>query len=139
MKVLLIYIFLGCFIIAYFRKCSRSEREAEDKLKFLETSEHIERLNELKTRIETVEQMITNIETCDPEQRATALNISMPGSSSSYSIIANSSNEKILELLCDERKKLRSSLQNELEKMSYRCNGNNNGNIHKISRRGAQK
>ncbi len=124
MKVTIFYLFLGFLVLLRFKKKTQCSLEKENDLRFIEVSEYIDRLNELKNKIETIERMITDIELCEPDQRATAFNISMPGSSASYDLLINNDHEKILELLKSERKKLRSSLQKELSEMQYRCNGN---------------
>ena len=68
--------------------------------------------------------MITEIEICEPAERATSINISMPTNNSGIQIIANNSSDEILDLLHKERKKLRSSLANEIQNLKYRCNEN---------------
>ena len=91
-------------------------------------------INELKDKIQNIENIITEIELCNPDERATAINILMPTNNSGIQIVANNSSAAILDLLYTERQTLRSSLVNEIKNLKYRCNGNDNGNIENLNR-----
>ena len=131
---------IGCFILvvkAIERDTHSVQNKATDKhddIDFVTISEQIDHLNELKDNLQSIEDMITEIEICEPEERATAINISMPTNNTGIQIVANNSSDDILKLLHKERQRLRSSLVNEIKNLKYRCNGNDNGNIENLSR-----
>ena len=135
---------LGCFILvvkAIERDTHTTDNKTTDKhddIDFVTISEQLEHLNELKDNLQSIEDMITEIEICQPEERATAINISMPTNYTGIQIVANNSSDEVLKLLHKERQKLRSSLTNEIKNLQYRCNGNDNGNIEDLNRGGAK-
>ncbi len=135
---------LGCFILvvkAIERDTHTTDNKTTDKhddIDFVTISEQLEHLNELKDNLQSIEDMITEIEICQPEERATAINISMPTNNTGIQIVANNSSDEVLKLLHKERQKLRSSLTNEIKNLQYRCNGNDNGNIEDLNRGGAK-
>mgnify|MGYP003445987106 CR=1 FL=1 len=135
---------LGCFILV-FKAIARDTHSVQSKsadeqsdIDFVTVSEQLEHLNELKDNIQSIEDMITEIEICEPEERATAINISMPTNNTGIQIVANNSSDEILKLLHKERQKLRSSLAKEIANLQYRCNGNDNGNIEDLNRGGTK-
>ena len=125
---------LGCFILVFkaiARDTHSVQSKATDKhsdIDFVTISEQLDYLNELKDKIQNIEDMITEIEICQPEERATAINISMPTNNTGIQIIANNSSDDILNLLHKERRRLRSSHANEIKNLNYRCNENCNEN-----------
>jgi len=135
---------IGCFILVFKaieRDAHSVQNKATDKhddIDFDTISEQLEHLNELKDNLQSIEDMITEIEICQPEERATAINISMPTNNTGIQIVANNSSDEVLKLLHKERQKLRSSLTNEIKNLQYRCNGNDNGNIEDLNRGGAK-
>ena len=135
---------IGCFILVFKaieRDAHSVQNKATDKhddIDFVTISEQIDHLNELKDNLQSIEDMITEIEICQPEERATAINISMPTNNTGIQIIANNSSDDILALLHKERKRLRFSLSDEIKNLQYRCNGNDNGNIEDLNRGGTK-
>src|SRR5574344_2984176 len=125
---------LGFFILifkAMAKDISSTQSKSTDEqpdLDFVTISTQLDYINELKDNIQNIENMITEIEICEPAERATSINISMPTNNSGIQIIANNSSDEILDLLHKERKKLRSSLANEIQNLKYRCNENCNEN-----------
>lgn len=97
----------------------------------------IDDLTEKKTQLEIIENMITDIENCEPSERATAFNISMPANSCSVSLLANNSSECILQLLYSERQALRSSIVHSVRILSGMCHENVNANSAVKYSRGA--
>ena len=125
---------LGCFILVV-KAIERDSHSVQNKytdkhddIDFVTISEQIDYLNDLKDKIQNIEDMITEIEICQPEERSTAINISMPTNNTDIQLIANNSSDEILNLLHKERQKLRSSLANEIKNLKYRCNENCNEN-----------
>ena len=135
---------LGCFILVVkaierdtYSVQSKSADEQSD-IDFITISTQLDYINELKDKIQNIENMITEIEICQPEERATAINISMPTNNAGIQIIANNSSDDILDLLHKERQRLRFSLADEIKNLQYRCNGNDNGNIEDLNRGGTK-
>ena len=135
---------LGCFILVFkaiardtYSVQSKSADEQSD-IDFITISTQLDYINDLKDKIQNIENMITEIEICQPEERATAINISMPTNNAGIQIIANNSSDDILDLLHKERQRLRFSLADEIKNLQYRCNGNDNGNIEDLNRGGTK-
>lgn len=99
----------------------------------------IDELTEKKNQLEIIENMITDIENCDPSERATAFNISMPNNNCSVSLLANNSSDSILKLLYSERHALRSSIVKSISILSGMCHENVNANVAINYSRGAAK
>src|SRR5574344_1145044 len=140
MTFISVFISLGCFILV-FKAIARDTRSVQNKstdeqsdIDFVKISTQLDYINELKDKIQNIENMITEIEICQPEERATAINISMPTNNTGIQIIANNSSDDILALLHKERKRLRFSLSDEIKNLQYRCNGNDNGNNEDLKR-----
>ena len=135
---------LGCFILVFkaiardtYSVQSKSADEQSD-IDFITIYTQLDYINDLKDKIQNIEDMITEIEICQPEKRATSINISMSTNNTGIQIIANNSSDDILDLLHKERQRLRFSLANEIKNLQYRCNGNDNGNIMDLNRGGAK-
>ncbi len=131
---------LGCFILV-FKAIARDMHSDQTKstnqhsdVDFVAVATQLDYINELKDKIQNIENIITEIELCNPDERATAINILMPTNNSGIQIVANNSSAAILDLLYTERQTLRSSLVNEIKNLKYRCNGNDNGNIENLNR-----
>ena len=130
-----IYIFILMYIICRLFYCKSREpapkhdnKEEVNQIELIEVSEQLDKIIIIKEQLYSVEKMITDIEICKPEERATAINISMPTNNTGIQIIANNSSDEVLNLLLNERKKMRSSLANEIKNLQYRCNENCNEN-----------
>lgn len=118
---------LTALVIRYrLKKCGLLDRmqSVTGDVDFVELMDEIDNLSDLKEQLEEVENMLTEIEGADPNQRGIALHISMPTSNNNYSLLANNSSEAVIQMLYSERQKLRSSLVNEIEKMRIRSTKN---------------
>lgn len=128
--------FIACLLIigaAYIYKkihtygnaseASREDQQAQ-KLSFFEIESSIDELTHYKQQLLEIENMITDIESCAPDECATAFNISTPTSNSSLVLLANRNSECILNLLYSEREICRSSIVKIIQNLSERCNGN---------------
>lgn len=109
------------------------EEKKSDNLSLSKVAEQINQLNQLKEELYSIEKMITEIEICQPDERSTAVNISMPTNESTITIMANNTSDEILVLLQKERLKLRSSLSCEIKNLQYRCNDNCNDNYKSLN------
>jgi len=142
--------FLGFVICKVFRKSEdhndNDESETvDDGIAYNELSDHINSLNSLKENVDRLDDMITNIKICSPDQELKNITISVPdnrGNNVSYKFIVDGEDivsAYVLEILNAERLKLRSSLNIEARKYSDRCNGNCNGNYDVLGSRGVVK
>ena len=91
---------------------------------FDELTERIEALSDLKEQLYDVENMITEIEAAKQGKRGIALNLTMPTADTKYNFLVNNQSEAVLELLYAERRKLRSSIVEELSKITIRSTKN---------------
>lgn len=136
----IIYISILCslFYKAFHRKSySESDTETEKEqtsLSYVSLEEHINILNCMKERLNIIEQMITDIEVCSPESEYKGVCISVPdnqGKYNKYELLIDGEDDNslnLLDILYNERQQLRTSLCEEIEKYSTRCNENCNGN-----------
>ena len=90
---------------------------------FVDLTEKIDSLSDLKEQLLEIENMITEIESAEQNERQIALNLSMPTADNQYIFLVNNSCNAVLELLYSERKKLRSSIISVIEKGSVTTNG----------------
>lgn len=124
MKILLVVFYIAVFAFAIhkgFRKNSvPSDRSDID---FAETKDHISRLNALEEHLEQVENLITDIECCSPDQHQTYITI-LSGTREVRLHIdgTNQSTQDLLKTLYNERKVLRTSLSEEIKNYGVRCN-----------------
>lgn len=91
---------------------------------FVDLTEKIDSLSDLKEQLLEIENMITEIESAEQNERQIALNLSMPTADNQYSFLVNNSCNAVLELLYSERKKLRSSIISVIEKIQIRSTKN---------------
>ena len=91
---------------------------------FMDLTEKIDSLSDLKEQLLEIENMITEIESAEQNERQIALNLSMPTADNQYSFLVNNSCNAVLELLYSERKKLRSSIVSVIEKIQIRSTKN---------------
>lgn len=111
---------------------------------FTDISEHIDRVNEIRERLEIIENFITDISVCSPEEHQKYISFewsNASGRNNKYNICVDGDNKNtkdILKFAYAERNRLRTSLQLETKKLSERCNGNCNGN-YSVFGRGGQK
>lgn len=134
-------IFYGLILFGFVKLCQlRNSRTDEDKqtgdLEFLSVTEQLDKVNKIRDRLQTVENIITDVTICKPDECVKYITVSCPAVSGvrEYDFIVdgeNATTEKVLALLYDERKNLRTSLQIETQKLADRCNGNCNADNEK--------
>lgn len=111
---------------------------------FTDVSEQIDRVNEIRERLGTIEELITDISICSPDEHHKWIAFewtSASGKNNRYDIWidgCNKNTKDILKFVYAERDRLRTSLQTETRKLSERCNGNCNGN-YTVFDRGGQR
>lgn len=124
MKILLtvFYILLLAFAVKKLFKKDDMPLDRSD-IDFAETKDHISRLNVLEEHLEQVENLITDIECCSPDQHQTYITI-LSGTREVRLHIdgTNQSTQDLLKTLYNERKVLRTSLSEEIKNYGVRCN-----------------
>lgn len=140
MKILiaLFYILLLVFAVKKLFKKDDMPLDRSD-IDFTETKDHISRLNALEDRLEQVENLITDIECCSPDQHQTYITILSGTREVRLHIDGdNQSTQDLLKTLYNERKILRTSLSEEIKNYGVRCNEICNENYKKFERGGAR-
>ena len=132
-------IFYGLVLFIFVKLCQWrntlpcKQEENENDIEFLSVAEQIDKVNEIRDKLQIIENIITDVTICKPDECIKYITISCPAVNSvrEYDFMADGQNEttkKILALLYDERKNLRTSLRNESQKLADRCNANCNAN-----------
>ncbi|MDE7137089.1 MAG: hypothetical protein K2O29_01330 [Ruminococcus sp.] len=134
-------IFYGLILFGFVKLCQlRNSQTDEDKqtgdLEFLSVTEQLDRVNQIRDKLQTIESIITDVTVCKPDECVKYITVSCPAVNSvrEYDFMVDGENEtteKVLALMYDERKNLRISLQVESQKLADRCNGNCNVNNEK--------
>lgn len=134
-------IFYGLILFGFIKLCQlRNSQTDEDKqtgdLEFLSVTEQLDKVNKIRDRLQTVENIITDVTICKPDECVKYITVSCPAVNGvrecDFMVDGeNATTEKVLALLYDERKSLRTSLQIETQKLADRCNGNCNANNEK--------
>lgn len=136
MKLFLIIFYIAVFTLMIRKSC---KTDIPDKLNFLETKKHINNLNAIKDRLEQVENMITDIESCSPDVHQSFVSIVSGSRTIDLHIDGENQNtENLLKTLYSERESLRTSLSNEIRNIGERCNENCN-EIYKKIRKGSDQ
>lgn len=122
MKILIIvfYIAVFAFVIHKGSENSAKKEDTPDRndIDFAETKKHIEKLNALESRLEQVENLITDIECCSPEKHQAFIHIVSGTREIELHIDGeNQTTQNLLQTLYAEREKLRTSLSDEIRKM----------------------
>ncbi len=136
MKILLIIFYVAVFTLMIRKSCKNN---VPDKLDFLETKKHINNLNAIRDRLEQVENMITDIESCSPDVHQSFVSIVSGSRTIDLHIDGeNQSTENLLKTLYSERESLRTSLSDEIRNIGGRCNENCN-EIYRKTRKGSDQ
>ena len=123
MELLIVIFYIAVFAFAV-HKCSENSAKKEDtpdrnEIDFAETKKHIEKLTALESRLEQVENMITDIECCSPEQHQAFITVVSGTREIELHIDGeNTTTQNLLKTLYAEREKLRTSLSDEIRKMN---------------------
>ena len=119
MKLLLIIFYVAVFAFMIYKSSGKSSEDTGDRdIDFLKAKKHIEKLTALESRLEQVENMITDIECCSPEQHQAFIHIVSGTREIELHIDGeNQTTQNLLKTLYAEREKLRTSLSDEIRKM----------------------
>ena len=119
MKLLLIIFYVAVFAFMIYKSSGKSSEDTGDRdIDFAEAKKHIEKLTALESRLEQVENLITDIECCSPEQHQAFIHIVSGTREIELHIDGeNQTTQNLLQTLYAEREKLRTSLSDEIRKM----------------------
>ena len=120
MELLLIIFYVAVFAFMIYKSSGKSSEDTDDKdVDFSEVKKHIEKLNALESRLEQVENLITDIECCSPEQHQAFITVVSGAREIQLHIDGeNQTTQNLLKTLYAEREKLRTSLSDEIRKMN---------------------
>ena len=140
MKLLLIIFYVAVFAFMIYKSSGKSSEDTDGRdIDFAEAKKHIEKLTALESRLEQVENLITDIECCSPEKHQAFIHIVSGTREIELHIDGeNQTTQNLLKTLYAERKKLRTSLSDEIKKMGERCNENCNEIYQKNERGGVR-
>ena len=119
MKLLLIIFYVAVFAFMIYKSSGKSSEDTDDRdIDFAEAKKHIEKLKALESSLEQVENLITDIECCSPEQHQAFIHIVSGTREIELHIDGeNQTTQNLLQTLYAEREKLRTSLSDEIRKM----------------------
>lgn len=119
MELLLIIFYVAVFTFMIYKSSGKSSEDTDDRdIDFAEAKKHIEKLNALESRLEQVENLITDIECCSPEQHQTFITVVSGAREIQLHVDGeNQTTQNLLKTLYAEREKLRTSLSDEIRKM----------------------
>lgn len=117
------YISIGIFILKCFRsgnKVAKTVTEPAEKNVSYNDLEVIENLNEMKWKIERLNDMMLDCQTCDPEHLHKTVRIIIADNQHEYDFTATGTNfvsNCVEQMIKMEREKLNSSLRSEIRKI----------------------
>ena len=119
MKLLLIIFYVAVFAFMIYKSSGKSSEDTDGRdIDFSEAKKHIEKLNALESRLEQVENLITDIECCSPEKHQAFITVVSGTREIQLHIDGeNQTTQNLLQTLYAEREKLRTSLSDEIRKM----------------------
>ncbi len=124
--------------ILYKFRTKLNSTDDNGRIEFNCVSERIERLNNIRERLQTVEEMITDITVCSPDEHEKVIScewMNGVGKKQRYDLWIdgkNNNSNELLKIAYSERKRLRSSLLSEIKDLSERCYENSYDNDMKI-------
>ena len=145
METILVITYCSAVIYILYKIYNRYYRSDENSdIEFQSISEQIEHLNELREQLQTIEEMITDVSICSPDEHEKVIScewMNSLGNKLKYDLWVdgkNSTSEELLKIAYSERRRLRTSLKSEIKKLSERCNENCNEN-YSLSRGGGEQ
>lgn len=125
-------------------KLTRVRQQPEDWLNFPEADSYIEHLNSLRMQLHNIEELLTDLQLHEAGKSEAPITLawsSFSGERHEAVIYINASpevNTKLTELAQSERKRLRLSLQSELQNTPVRHNANGYANDANNQREGSE-
>lgn len=118
------------------------ESDHDENIEFLSVSEAIDEINHTKNQLASIEEMITDVSICSPDEHGKYIScewMSSLGNKYKYDLFVdgvNDASEEMLKIAYSERARLRTLLRQQIRNLSDRCNGNGNGNYDVVNREG---
>ena len=142
MDIIICFLYCTAIIYGLYRIHNHNKRSEENgDIDFQHISDQIEYLSELREKLSTIEEMITDVSICSPDEHEKIIScewINGVGDKFRYDLWVDgndSTSEELLKIAYSERCRLRSALNAEIQKMSERCNENCNES-YPVPRRG---
>lgn len=145
MENMLFILLLVAFVkLCLWQNTSQDEKETQiGDIEFLSVAEQLDKVNQIRDKLQTIENLITDITVCRPNECVKYIALKCPTATGEreHDFMVDGENEtteKVLALLYNERKELRTSLKIESQKLADRCNADCNANCknNTISRGG---
>lgn len=128
MQVIFTIAFLAVLINLLYRYSNAvGEANGRNGTEFTDVSNHIDRINDIRERLEIIENLIADISVCSPEQHHKHISFEWSGETGGnkrYDICVDGGNgntKDILKFAYSERDRLRTSLRSETKKLSKSC------------------
>lgn len=132
---MVVYTFCFVFVLCgLYRLYNRYKLSDDSDIEFETIKERIDYLNSLIQQLQTIEEMITDIESCEPDELEKPVRCewtNVVGERFAYDLWIDGENiisKEMLKIAYSERSRLRTSLKSEIKKMPERCNENGNEN-----------
>ncbi len=131
----IIYIlYLVLAVYGFYKLYSRYNLNDDTEIEFDTVNERIDYLNQLKQQLQSIEEMITDIESCQPDELEKVFRCEWSGAVGerfAYDLWVDGEShisKELLKIAYSERQRLRASLKAEIRNLSDRCNENCNEN-----------
>lgn len=133
-KIIYVILLVG-FTYLFFKSMNTSDEENIDEdIEFLSVSEAIDEINHTKEQLAAIEEMITDVSICSPDEHGKYIScewMSSLGNKYKYDLFVdgvNGASEEMLKIAYSERTRLRTLLRQQIRNLSDRCNENCNEN-----------
>lgn len=144
METIIYVIYLALAVYGFYQLYKHYKPTDDTDVEFETVNERIDYLNQLKQQLVSIEEMITDIESCEPDELEKVLRCEWSnavGERFSYDLWVDGENlvsKELLRIAYSERQRLRTSLKSEIRNLSDRCNENCNENYAFSESRGGQ-
>ncbi len=133
-KIIYVILLVG-FTYLFFKSMNTSDDKSTDEnIEFLSVAEAIDEMNSTKEQIAAIEEMITDVSICSPDEHGKFIScewMSSLGNKFKYDLFVDGTNcasEEMLKIAYSERARLRALLHQQIRNLSDRCNENCNEN-----------
>lgn len=133
-KIIYVILLVG-FTYLFFKSMNTSDDKSTDEnIEFLSVAEAIDEMNSTKEQLAAIEEMITDVSVCSPDEHGKFIScewMSSLGNKFKYDLFVDGTNcasEEMLKIAYSERARLRALLHQQIRNLSDRCNENCNEN-----------
>lgn len=133
-KIIYVILLVG-FTYLFFKSMNTSDDKSTDEnIEFLSVAEAIDEMNSTKEQLAAIEEMITDVSVCSPDEHGKFIScewMSSLGNKLRYDLFVdgnNNTSEELLKIAYSERARLRTLLRQQIRNLSDRCNENCNEN-----------